>query len=194
MASSSTPAHPTLTRIKEECGIPADCYIDFLDPKYEGWEEKPSILPPNSLVVSEPHLQLLRFPLHPFYHYLYAVYNLHLLQIPPNSLRQITGFLCLSLVRDLRLTIDDFLYSFTRVRSSRASKFPHYHLTPRKNFVWFTGLANKDPEIKTFYLLTGNWPSVSFDRDVFPLRRGYNIGNFPSRLLDNSVLLEKNTL
>ena len=82
MASSSTPAHPTLARIKEECGIPADCYIDFLDPKYEGWEEKPSILPPNSLVVSEPHLQLLRFPLHPFYHYLYAVYNLHLLQIP----------------------------------------------------------------------------------------------------------------
>ena len=92
MASSSTPVHPTLGIIKEECGILADCYIDFLDSKYEGWEEKPFIIPHNSLVVSEPHLQLLRFSLHPFYHYLYAVYNLHLLQILPNSLRQITGF------------------------------------------------------------------------------------------------------
>lgn len=177
MASSSIPVHPTLARIREECEIPADCYLDFLDSKYEGWEEKPFILPLNSLVISEPHLQLLRFPLHPFYHYLYAVYNLHLLQIPPNSLRQITGFLCLSLIRDLRLTIDDFLYCFTRVRSTKATKFPHYHLTPRKNFVWFTGLPNKDPEIKSLYLLSGNWPCTSFDRDIFPLRRGYNIGN-----------------
>ena len=56
MASFSTPVHPTLARIKEECEIPADCYLDFLNPKYEGWEEKPSILSLNSLVVSEPHL------------------------------------------------------------------------------------------------------------------------------------------
>lgn len=177
MASSLVPIHPTLAWIIEECDIPANCYLNFLDSKYEGWEEKPSILLPNSLVVSKPHLQLLYFPLHPFYHYLYAIYNLHLLQIPPNSLRQIIGFLCLSLIRDLRLTIDDFLYYFNRVRSTRASKFPHCHLTPRKNFIWFTGLPNKDPEIKSLYLLIGNWSCASFDRDIFPLRRGYNIGN-----------------
>ena len=154
---------------------PADCYLDFLDPKFEGWEEKPSILPSNSLVVSEPHLQLICFPLHPFYHYIYSVYNLHFLYISPNSLCQITGFLCLSLIRYLRLTIDDFLFCFNRVQSRRATKYPHYHLTPKKNWVWFTGLLNKDPEIKAFYLFTGKWSFVAFKQDAFPFRRGYNI-------------------
>ena len=79
MTSSSTPVHPTISKIREECEIPADCYLDFLDPKFEGWEEKPSILPPNSLVVRKPHLQLICFPLYPFYHYIYFVYNLHFL-------------------------------------------------------------------------------------------------------------------
>ena len=154
MASSSIPIHPNLARIREECEIPANCFLAFLDLKYEGWEINPSILPPNSLVVSKPHLQLLRFPLHPFYHYLYSAYDLHLLQIPPNSLHQITGFLCLSLVRDLKLTIEDFLFYFNRICSNQVTKFPHYHLTPKKNWVWFTGLPNKDPYIKSLYLLT----------------------------------------
>ena len=83
MASSSTPIHLTLARMKEELEIPPNCYLDFLDPKYEDWEEKPSILPPNSLVVSEPHLQLICFPLHPFYHYIYSIYNLSLLTNSP---------------------------------------------------------------------------------------------------------------
>ena len=111
-----------------------------------------------------------------FYHYLYSVYNLHFLQISPNSLHQIIGFLCFSLIRDFRLTIDDFLFYFNRVRSSRASKYPHYHLTPKKNWVWFTGLLNKDPEIKTFYLLTGKWFFATFKRDIFSFWRSYNIG------------------
>ena len=97
MAYSFAPVHPTLARIKNECEIPVDCYLDFHDPKYDGWEEKSSLLPPNYLVVSKPHLQLICFPLHPFYHYLYSVYNLNFLQIPPNSLHQITRLLCLSL-------------------------------------------------------------------------------------------------
>ena len=155
MASSSVPVDRTLARIREECQIPADCLLEFFDSKYEGWEVNVSMLPPNSLVVSEPHLQLLRLPLHPFYHYLYSTYDLHLLQIPPNSLHQITGFPCLSLVRDLKLTIEDFLFCFNRIRSTKLSKFPHYHLTPKKNWVWFTGLPNKDPDIKPAYLLTG---------------------------------------
>ena len=115
MASSSIPIHPTITTIREEFEIPADCFLDFLGYKYEGCEEKPLILPSNSLVVSEPYLQLICFPLHPLYHYIYSIYNLHFLQIPPISLRQITGFLCMSLIRDLRLTVDDFLYYFNRV-------------------------------------------------------------------------------
>ena len=176
MASCSTPIHPTIAKIKVEWKIPADYFLDFLDPKFEGWEEKPSILPPNFLVVSEPHLQLICFPLHPFYHYIYSIYNLHFLQIPPNSLRQITRFLCLFLIRDLRLTVDDFLFCFNRVWSSRAIKYPHYYLTPKKNWVWFTGLSNMDLEIKVFYLLTGKWSSVAFEQDVIPYWRGYNIG------------------
>ena len=127
-------------------------------------------------MVSEPHFQLLRFPLHPFYHYLYFTYDLHLLQIPPNSLRQITGFLCLSLVRDLKLTIEDFLFCFNMIRSTKVTKFPHYHLTPKKNWVWFTSLPNKDPDIKSLYLITGKLAFVVFARDLFPLQRDYNIG------------------
>ena len=73
MASSFVPIHPTIARMREDCEIPADCYLDILDSKYKSWEEKPSILPPDSLVVSEPHLQVIRFPLRPFYHYIYSI-------------------------------------------------------------------------------------------------------------------------
>ena len=87
MASSLTLVPPTIIKIQEESEIPGDFYLEILEKKNEGWEEKPSILPPDSLVVSELHLQLICFLLHPFYHYIYSIYNLHFLQIPPNSLR-----------------------------------------------------------------------------------------------------------
>ena len=97
------PITPAILKIREECEISVDCYLEILDKKYEGWEEMPSILPSDSLVVSELHLQVICFPLHPLYHSIYSIYNLHFLQILPNSLRQIIGFLCLYLIIPLLL-------------------------------------------------------------------------------------------
>ena len=75
--------------------------------EYQGWEENPNILPANSLVISKLHLKKTWFPLHPLYHYLFSIYNIHILQVHPNGFRIITGFICLSLIIDLKLTIEN---------------------------------------------------------------------------------------
>lgn len=186
MASSSSPVDPAIVRIREDYDISADCQLEKLGSKYKGWEEDFSILPDDVLVVSEPHLQLLCFPLHPFYHYIYSVYNLHLLQTPPNSLRLVTGFLCLSILKDLQLTVEDFLFCFNRIRAG-SSKYPRYFFSPKKNLVLFTGLPNRDPEVKTLYVLTGKWYALALGPKAFAMRRNFNTGKLLIRNLLTSI-------
>jgi len=56
MASSSSLIPLAIIKIREECEIPPDCYLEILYKKYNGWEEKPLILPLGTLIVSDPHL------------------------------------------------------------------------------------------------------------------------------------------
>ena len=106
-----------ISRIRRKCEIPADCTLELLESKYEGWEENPNFLPADSIVIFELHLQNLGQPFHPFYQYIFAIHDLHPLQVSTNSIRTLTGFILISLIRDLKLEVEDFHYCFSKVRS-----------------------------------------------------------------------------
>ena len=83
-------------KIRRECKIPFDCKLEFLGPQYADWKSNPKILPPGSIVVSDLHLQNLRLPLPPFFHYFLAIHDIHLLQLTGNAIRVRSGFVLLS--------------------------------------------------------------------------------------------------
>ena len=158
-------------KICRECEIPKDCKLEVLGSQYSDWRNNPSVLPPGSIVVSDLHLQNLRLPLPPFFHYFLAIHDIHLLQLTGNSIRVMSGFILLNLIKDLGLTIEDFHTCYVRVRSG---KNPKFFLSPRKGWVCFTGTPSKDYDPKHFFLLTGNWQSSLVNRSLFPMRRGFN--------------------
>ena len=158
-------------KICRECEIPKDCKLEVLGSQYSDWRNNPSVLPPGSIVVSDLHLQNLRLPLPPFFHYFLAIHDIHLLQLTGNSIRVMSGFILLNLIKDLGLTLEDFHTCYVRVRSGRNPKF---FLSPRKGWVCFTGTPSKDYDPKHFFLLTGNWQSPLVNTSLFPMRRGFN--------------------
>lgn len=115
MASSSAPVDPVITRIHEDCEIPTDCYLENLSSKYKAWEEDPSILPSGALVVSEPHLQVIRFPLHPST-ITFTIFTTCIFSKFHRILSDwLLVFLNFSIIKDLQLMVEDFLYCFFRV-------------------------------------------------------------------------------
>ncbi len=163
-----------IRKICRECEIPSNCKLKILGPQYSEWRNDPSVLPPGSIVVSDLHLQNLRFPLPPFFHYFLAIHDIHLLQLTGNSIRVMSGFVLLNLIKDLGLTLEDFHTCYVRVRSG---KNPKYFLSPRKGWVCFSGISSKDYDPKQYFLLSGSWQSPLVNTSLFPMRRGFNFGN-----------------
>ena len=66
-----------IAKFHQECKIPRDCTLELLSSKYQGWESNPSFLPANAIVISDFHLQNLRLPLPPFFHYIFTIHDIH---------------------------------------------------------------------------------------------------------------------
>ena len=162
-----------IQKIRRECEIPSDCELEVLGSQYADWKSNPNILPSGSIVVSDLHLQNLRLPLPPFFHYFLAIHDIHLLQLTGNAIRVMTGWVLLNLIKDLGLGLEDFHACYTRVRSGKG---PKYFLTPRKGLVCFSGIPSKDYDPKHYFLLSGNWQSSAVNSTLFPIRRDFNIG------------------
>ena len=143
------------------------------------------MLPPGSIIVFDLHLQNLRLPLPPFFHYFLAIHHIHLLQLTRNSIRVMSGFILVNLIKDLGLTLEDFHICYVRVRSG---KNPKYFLSPRKGWVCFFGTSSKDYDLKQYFLLNGNWQSPLVNTSLFPMRRGFNFGKW-SLIFPNAFLL-----
>ena len=89
--ASSSPSSPVIPhaqaalnkilvdKIRHECEVPFDCNLEVLGPQYDNWKQNPSVLTPGSIVVFELHLQHLRLPLSPFFHYFLAIHDIHFL-------------------------------------------------------------------------------------------------------------------
>ena len=73
-------------KYRRECDIPYDCSLEILGTQYEDWKSNPSILRPDSIVMSNLHLQNLILPLPPLFHYIFAIHDIHPLQISTNSI------------------------------------------------------------------------------------------------------------
>ena len=152
--------------------IPSDCKHKVLGPQYFEWRSDPSVLPPGSIVVSDLHLQNLRLPLPPFFHYFLAIHDIHLLQLTGNSIRVMSGFI---LLKKLGLRLENFHICYVRIRSG---KNPKYFLSPRKWRVCFSGTPSKDYEPNHFFLLSGNWQSPLVNTSLFSMRRDFNFGKW----------------
>ena len=70
-----------INKIYRECDIPSDCVQEVLGSQYENWKIDPNVLLPGSIVVSKLHLQNLRLPLPPFFHYFFVILDIHPLQL-----------------------------------------------------------------------------------------------------------------
>ena len=143
-------------KILRECEVPTDCKPKVLGPQYENWRQNPKVLSPGSIVISELHLQYLILPLPPLFHYFIAIHDIHLFQLTGNSIRIMSGFILLNLVKDLGLGLEEFHLCYVRVRSGRN---PKYYFSPRKGWVFFSGIPSKDYDPKHYFLLSGNWQS-----------------------------------
>ena len=162
-----------------ECKIPANCSLEVLGPQYKNWKSDPSIISLGSIVMSELHLQNLRLPLLPFFHNIFAIHDIHPLQLSTNAIRIMSRFVLLNLIKDLGPRLADFHLCYVRVRSG---KTPKYFFTPRKGWVCFLRIPLKDIEPKHHFLLSRNWKSPSVNHSLFPIRRGFNYGNSFSSL------------
>ena len=120
-------------------------------------------------------LGYLRTP--PLKHHI-SIYNIYFMQVPPNGLWFVTGFLLLSLIWDLRLTLEDFLYCYHSGKSRKGRRLQRYLFFPKKWWVWFIDLVSKDSKSRQLFLFTGNWQSPDINLNVFPICRGFSIGNF----------------
>ena len=171
MASSSS-SDFKIKALREEIDIPQDVYLAPLSSSERGWETHPQVVPRGGLVLGEYHLRILRFPLHPLIHYICVLCNLHLMQITPNGLRCIMGFIAFSMISNYRLTLRDFFFFFSLQKSSSHGDVERYAFVPRKTTILFTGLQSSDKEWSTkgWLMVTGNWNAVNVDRGVFPLR------------------------
>ena len=112
-SSEISPAQPTIQsnliqKIRRDCEIPSDCELEVLASQYADWKSNPNILPSGSIVVSDLHLQNLRLPLPPFFHYFLAIHDIHLLQLTRNAIRVMTGWVLLNLIKNLGLGLEDF--------------------------------------------------------------------------------------
>ena len=165
--------HILIWKIRRECEISVDCKLEVLGPQYTNWRNNPSILTPSSIVVFDFQLQNLRLPLPPFFHYFLAIHDIHLLQLTGNSIRVMSGFVLLNLIKDLGLGLEDFHFCYTSVCSGKNLK---YFLSPRKGWVCFNGIPSKDYEPKHYFLLSGNWKSPLVNTSFFPMHRAFNIG------------------
>ena len=93
-----------IQKICQECEIPSNCKLEVLGPQYSKWRSDPS----GFIVVSDLHIQNLRLPLPPFFYYFLAIHDIHLLQLTRNSIRVMSGFILLNLIKDLSLGLEDF--------------------------------------------------------------------------------------
>ena len=148
---------------------PCRLYLEVLGSKYANWKKDLSILPPESIVISELYRQNLRLPL-PFFHYFFAIHDIHPLQLSTNSIRAMNGFILLSLIKYLGLGIFDFYLCYVRVQSSK------YFISSRKGQVCFLGIPSKDSDPKNYFLLSGNQKSPYINHSIFPIHRSYNFG------------------
>ncbi|CAL8124683.1 unnamed protein product [Prunus armeniaca] len=69
-------------------------------------------IPRGSLILSPAHLENVRFPLHPLFHMLLFLLDLHLIQLNPNSYLLIFGFLAFDLKWGVSLSFKDFIYLY----------------------------------------------------------------------------------
>ena len=161
-------------KYRRECDIPFDCTLEVLGSQYKNWKKNPSILPSGSIMISELHLQNLRLPFLPFFHYYFAIHDIHPLQLSINSIRTMSGFVLLNLIKDLGLGLLDFHLCYVRVKSTKSAK---YFLSPRKGWVCFSGIPYKDPEPKYYFPLSGNWRSPLVNHSAFQIRQGFNYSN-----------------
>ena len=162
-------------KIYRECEIASDCKLEFLGPQYSKWRSDPSVLLPSSIVVSDLHLQNLILPLPSFFHYFLAIHDIHLLQLTGNSIRVMSGFILLNLIKDLGISLEDFHICYVRVRSWRN---PKYFLSPRKGWVCFSGTPSKDYEPKHYFLLGVNWQSPLVNTSLFSMCMDFNFGKW----------------
>ena len=116
-----------VAKYHHECEILENCTLKLLRLKYEGWESNPSIIPLDSIFISGLHLLNLKLPFSSFFHYIFAIHDIHPLQISTNSIRMMIGFVLLNLIRDLGLGVEYFQLCFVRVRSDKTHK---YYFTP----------------------------------------------------------------
>ena len=132
-----------------ECNIPSDCILEVIGSQFENWKKNPSILPLGSIVISELHLQNLRLPFSTFFHYFFVIHDIHPLQLSTNSIRTISRFVPLNLIKDLDLGLLDFHLCYVRVGSAKSSK---YFLSPMKGWVCLSGIPSKDSNPKHYFL------------------------------------------
>ena len=95
--------HHEIARVRNKCQIPSDWTLEFLFDKFQGWEENPRIL------LRLPSFSLnFTFKIFDFRFILFTA----MMQVSLNGIRYITRFLLLSLINDLHLTYEDFLYCY----------------------------------------------------------------------------------
>ena len=131
--AQADPNKITIEKYRCECDIPSDCTLEVLGPQYEDWKTNPLILALRFIIMSELHLQNLRLLLPPLFHYIFAIHDIHPLQISTNSIRTMSGFVLSNL--NLGLGLAEFHLCHVRVRSGKSLKY--------------------------YFILYGNWKSPS---------------------------------
>ena len=181
VSSTSAPINPVIANFREEINLPANCFLDFLTEGCENWETDSKNLPAGSIVLGELHLRILRFPLHPLIHYICTLCDLHPMQLAPNAIRQIMGFISLNTIAKLQMTFEDFWFIYGLTKSVGSLHVDRYTLSPRKPFSLFQGLptSDKDWATKQKFVLSGNWQAPAIDRAAFAIRTTLNFGTIP---------------
>lgn len=117
----------------------------------------------GALVLSPSHLKYIRFPLHPLFHVVLSVLDLHPMQLSPNSYLQLSAFLALGLQVGASIDCSDFFHFHDCIQIREEVDYFHFASKPNcRTFV------NKPSSHKNWkhrpLLITGNWaaPELNF--------------------------------
>ena len=129
--------NPFTSSFREEINLPIECSLDLLPKNCEKWETDCTNVPHGSIILGELHLRIMCFPLHPLIHYICTMCSLHHMQLAPNAIHQMIGFISRNTVTNLDLNFDDFWHIFCMTKSTGNYNVGCHRLSPRKPYSLF---------------------------------------------------------